>query len=174
MKNSALLVMDMLHDFIDPTGTLYCGPQGREIIPHVAALLAEHRAQNSLIIFVQDSHEPDDTEFERFAPHCLTGQLGSQIIPELAPLPGEIVLPKQRFSAFFGTELESILQNARVEDVHLCGVCTSICVMDTCSDLINRSYQVNVYVNATADFDQAAHEFALKRMEATLGAALIN
>lgn len=174
MKRSALIVIDMLHDFIHPDGALYCGPASRAIIPHIKSLLEKERARGGLIIYVQDSHAPDDLEFERFPPHCIAGDPGSRIIPELAPLPGEIVIAKQRFSAFFGTELESILQEAHIDEVDLCGVCTSICVMETCSDLRNRDYKVRVHTPAVADFDQEAHEFALKRMEATLGAALMN
>jgi DnaJ-class molecular chaperone len=78
------------------------------------------------------------------------------------------------FSAFFETDLADILQKNQVRQVHLCGVCTSICVMDTCSGLRDRDYEVLAYVPAMADFDPQAHEFALKRMETILGARMIN
>ena len=170
----ALLVIDMLHDFIDPEGALYSGPSGRDIIPYVARLLDEHRQKGSLIVFVQDSHDVNDKEFERFPPHCLAGQKGSQVIPELAPLPDETILPKKRFSAFFNTNLEKLLKQAKVNQAHLCGVCTSICVMDTCSDLANRDYTVYLHQRGVADFDDEAHQFAMKRMENVLGAKMVD
>ena len=173
MGRKALLVIDMLNDFMSPDGALFCGAQSRRIIPAVCSLLEEHRAAGSLVIFVQDSHQPDDREFELFPPHCLTGEWGSELIAELVPLPEEQLLPKTRYSAFFGTNLESILAEACVEEVHLCGVCTSICVMDSCSDLRNRDYKVLLHVSGVADFDLKAHEFAITRMKNVLGAELV-
>jgi nicotinamidase-related amidase len=173
MNRQALLVVDMLHDFMHPEGALFCGPESLAIIPRIKALIEEKRRAASLIIFVQDSHPPDDKEFRRFPPHCLAGQPGSAIIPDLALKPGDIIVPKRRFSAFFETGLDEILSAAGVEEVHLCGVCTSICVMDTCSDLRNRDYEVKVHCQAVADFDPRAHEFALGRMSAILGAELV-
>ena len=173
MSERALLVVDMLNDFMDPDGSLFCGPASRAIIPVIAGLLERHRREGSAIIFVKDSHLPDDKEFELFPPHCLSGEPGSEIIPELAPLAGETVLPKSRYSAFFNTGLDKMLRDKGVAEVHLCGVCTSICVMDTCSDLRNRDYTTIVHVAAVADFDSQAHEFSLKRMRNILGARLV-
>jgi nicotinamidase-related amidase len=82
---------------------------------------------------------------------------------------GERLLRKHRYSALYGTELEDILRRAGVKEVHLAGVCTSICVMETASDLRNRDYQVVVHPRAVADFDPQAHEAALRRMEKILG-----
>ena len=173
MKRSALIVVDMLYDFLDPQGALFCGPDSRKIIPEVTRLLDEHRHHNSLIVFVLDNHAEDDLEFKRFPPHCVAGQPGSQLITEIVSLPGELQLPKHRYSAFFKTNLEEILYEAKVEEIHLCGVCTSICVMETCSDLRNHDYEVWVHEKAVADFDSEAHTFALKRMKNILGAQII-
>lgn len=173
MAKTALIITDMLHDFIDPEGALFCGPHCRQIIAPIAGLLQQHRDMGSLIVFVQDCHAPDDKEFALFAPHCLAGEKGSQIIPELAPRAQEKVLPKTRYSAFFGTDLEDILLDKQVRQVHLCGVCTSICVMETCSDLSARDYRVVLHTNAVSDFDIEAHDFAIKRMQNILGAELV-
>jgi nicotinamidase-related amidase len=172
MSRQALLVIDMLRDFMDPAGALYCGEAARRIIPTVQDLLARHREAGSFIVFPMDRHRADDREFEMFAPHCVAGTAGAECIPEIEARPGEHRLAKTRFSAFFKTDLERILAEAGVEEVHVCGVCTSICVMDTVSDLRNRDYQVVVHETAVADFDPEAHAFALKRMKNTLGARL--
>jgi nicotinamidase/pyrazinamidase len=60
-----------------------------------------------------------------------------------------------------------------VEEVFLVGVCTSICVMETVAGLRNRDYPTFVFRKGVADFDQEAHNFALKRMEKILGAMIL-
>ena len=172
MARRALMIIDILMDFMHPEGALYCGDQARAILPRVAELLDEHRRQGSLIIFVADRHEPDDLEFKLFPPHCVAGTPGADFLPEVRPRPGEYVVPKRRYSAFYGTDLEEILTREGVDEIHLAGVCTSICVMDTCSDLRNRDLKAVVHQQAVADFDPQAHQFALKRLRDVLGAHL--
>jgi nicotinamidase-related amidase len=108
-----------------------------------------------------------------FPRHCVTGTPGAQVIPELKPGPGDTIVRKTRFSAFYGTRLEEILKRNRVKRADVVGVCTSICVMDTVGDLRNRDYQVTVYKKGVADFDQKSHRFALQRMEKTYGAEVV-
>lgn len=103
----------------------------------------------------------------------LRGVGGGQVIPELTPPLGALVLDKTRFTAFYRTDLEKILAEAQPEEVWVTGVVTSICVMDTVGDLRNRDYTPVVPVDAVADFDPQFHEFALKRMERVYGAKLV-
>ncbi|MBW2140937.1 MAG: cysteine hydrolase, partial [Deltaproteobacteria bacterium] len=77
MSRKALLVIDMLNDFLEPSGALYCGDESRKIIPAVKDLLEKYRQSDAAIIFLMDSHKPDDKEFEMFAPHCVTGTPGA-------------------------------------------------------------------------------------------------
>ncbi|MBX6422418.1 cysteine hydrolase family protein [Thermosulfurimonas sp. F29] len=161
----ALIVIDMLNDFVDPKGVLYCGETARRIIPRVKELVEEFRARGEPVIFVCDAHAPDDAEFAAFPAHCVRGTWGAEVVPDLAPGEGDRVIEKTRFDAFFRTELEEVLRELRVEEVWLCGVCTSICVMDTAAGAFFRGFRVVVPGDAVADFDPEAHAFALKRME---------
>lgn len=170
MTNAALIIIDMLNDFIDEKGALYCGPGAQEIVPFVQERLAAHRKTGSLVVFLQDSHAEDDLEFNKFPKHCVAGTWGSQIIDSLAPRPGETVLPKTRYSGFYGTGLEKILADRAPGEVEVVGVCTSICVMDTVGGLVNRDYRVVVPRAGVADFDAAAHQFAFERMDRVYGA----
>lgn len=173
MKPSAFLIIDMLNDFIDPNGVLFCGPSVRDIISPIRRTLEESRKVSAPILFLQDSHDENDAEFERFPPHCVSGTWGSDIITELSPNPGEQVIPKKRFSGFYGTQLELLLARTDVQSVRVAGVCTSICVMDTVGGLANRDYKVTVSKQEVADFDQEMHGFALKRMEKIYGVHIL-
>ena len=170
MPKQALIIVDMLNDFIDQKGALYCGSQAEAIIPFVRDRLSIFRKNKDLVIFLQDSHDENDLEFTKFPKHCVTDTWGSEIIAELAPIPDEKVVLKKRYSGFYGTDLEKILQDANIKEVEVVGVCTSICVMDTVGGLANRDYNVSVPVKGVADFDSEMHEFSLKRMKQLYGA----
>lgn len=170
MSKKALIIVDMLNDFVDKKGALYCGDTVLPIIPFIRQRLKASRDRKDLVVFLQDSHEQNDKEFERFPKHSVTGSWGSEIIPQLSPLPRETIIPKKRFSGFFETDLENVLKAAGVSKVEVVGVCTSICVMDTVGGLANRDYKVTVPVKGVADFNPELHQFSLKRMEQVYGA----
>lgn len=170
MSRNALVVVDMLNDFVDEKGALYCGQTARDIIPFVKVRVDASRKSGDLVIYLQDSHAEDDKEFERFPKHSVIGTWGHRVIPELAPQQGDIVIQKRRYSGFFETELSNLLRKHNIQDVEVVGVCTNICVMDTVGGLANRDYNVTVPRAGVADFDPEFHEFALKRMDKIYGA----
>jgi len=173
MPRSALIVMDMLVDFIDKKGTLYCGPRAEKMVPFIKGKINEARATGEQVIYITDSHRPNDKEFQLFPKHCVTGTPGAEVIPELKPGRGDIIVRKPTLSSFYRTRLENILKKNRIKHVTVTGVCTSICVMDAVGDLRNRGYSVTVFKNGVADFDQKFHRFALQRMEKTYGAEVV-
>ena len=164
----ALLVIDMLRDFIEPTGALYCGKQGETIVSFIKEKIEEFLAENAEVLYICDKHSEDDLEFKRFPKHCINGTKGAEIIPALAfASTANNIIEKKRYGAFFQTDLAERL--ADVEEVTLVGVCTNICVLYTAEELCNRDKKVIVYRNGIASFDQNAHEFALQQMESVLG-----
>lgn len=173
MPKKALIIVDMLNDFVDEKGALYCGDTARSIIPFIQKTLTSYRNRKDLVIYLQDSHDEDDKEFEKFPKHSVAGTWGCEVIPELSPQAGETVIPKKRYSGFYGTDLEHVLKSAGIDDIEVVGVCTSICVMDTVGGLANRDYPISVPVKGVADFDAEFHEFALKRMAQLYGARMI-
>ena len=173
MSNKALIVVDMLNDFIDEKGALFCGRSARGIVPSIRQKIENYRSRKLTVIFLQDAHDENDAEFEKFPRHCITGTWGSEVIPELAPGPADIVVTKKRYSGFYGTDLDKILADCKVNEVEVVGVCTSICVMDTVGGLANRDYSISVAADGVADFDQEFHEFALKRMGQLYGARIV-
>lgn len=174
---NVVLVVDMLRGFLEAghggeTHKLYCGEDSRQIIPNVRRLLEEEQARGSHIIFVVDTHDPDDKEFQTFASHCVRGTEETKVIPELEDIAGEL-LPKNRYSAFFDTPLERRLAELKPEKIIICGVCTDICVLHTASDARNRDYAVEVPADCVASFDPEAHRWALKHIQEILGAKVV-
>lgn len=168
----ALLVIDMLRDFLDEDGALSIG-DAKQIIRNVAKRTEEWRASGNPVIYILDRHLPDDAEFKMFPPHCLAGERGGEVVDELAPREGDIRIYKRRYSAFFGTDLDLTLRELGVTEVELAGVCTQICVLYTAADARMLNYEVTVRRECVASFDEKAHEFALQEMEKTLGVKVL-
>jgi nicotinamidase/pyrazinamidase len=168
---NAVLVVDMLRGFMEEGYPLYIGAGARRIIPNIQKLLEMEMAGGSRIFFICDNHDPDDLEFKMFPPHCIEGTAEAEVIPELAGYPGDII-PKKRYSGFYGTELEEKLKELQPDKLVICGVLTNICVMHTTADARNRDYEVEIPLNCVASPDEAAHRFALEHMEGVLGARL--
>src|SRR3989337_1899888 len=148
---NVVLVVDMIKGFLEPGHPLYIGDEGRRIIPHIQRLLETEMAKGSEVIFLCDNHDPDDLEFKMFPPHCIRGTEETEIIPELAKYSGEY-MPKKRYSAFFGTDLDKRLKELKPDKVIIVGDCTDICVMHTAADARNRDYIVEVPVNCVVSF----------------------
>ena len=169
-----LIVIDMLDGFLRPGRALYCGPQSEAIIPFVRSKVEEYGKTGDPVIFVADNHDPDDPEFQRFPPHCVAGTQESEVIQELTGLAkNSVYLPKKRYSAFFGTDLEKRLKKLKPDLVEVVGVCTNICVLYTVEELRNRDIPTRVYRQGVASFDPEAHEWALKQMQSVLGAEIV-
>lgn len=169
----ALIVVDMLVDFIDPDGALYIGPEAGKLVTAVRTRLEDYRSAGDMIIFSCDRHLEDDREFEMFPAHSLAGSGGGKIISALAPQKGERVIYKRRFSAFFGTDLDLSLREKGIGAIELVGCVTQICILYTAAEARMLNYRVSVPREAVASFDREAHLFALQEMEKTLGVTLI-
>ncbi len=168
----ALLVVDMLVDFIDPKGALYIGPVAENLVAEVKERLDSYRSAGDPVIFICDRHLEDDHEFEMFPPHSMDGTGGEQVVAELAPNNKERMIAKRRFSAFFGTDLDLTLREKGVTEIELVGCVTNICILYTAADARALTYKVSVPQNAVASFDADAHSFALQEMKKTLGVNL--
>lgn len=168
----AVLVVDMINDFMDPDGVLFIGsvPVAANLAVALSKYLEEARKNGDQVIYCVDNHDKNDKEFRLFGEHALQGTWGAEIIPSLAPVKGDIVLPKTRYSAFYGTNLAYQLTSRDPEKVVVTGVCTSICVMDTAQGASYRGYDVVVPENLCADLSAEAHKAALERMKIIYGA----
>ena len=177
---TALLVVDMQHGFLHPEASLHV-PQGRAIIPHLRRLVAACRAAQVPVIFTRfiysttvpclrgDPFGPEHlpapsgqrSGFGRPSNNCLVGPNANpgpesaEIVGELAPLPGELVVSSHVYDKFLDTPLDLALRCQGITHLVVTGVTTDICVNCTVLAAANRNYRVTVATDAVATLDDA-------------------
>ena len=176
---TALLVIDMQRDFLDPLG--YIARSGvdvtvlRVVISNVRRLLDAARGSGVRVIHTREGHRPDLGDLPvvkaRRASRAgvpigspgplgrllVRGEPGHAILPELAPLANESVIDKPGFGAFYATDLEHILRTGGVGALTLAGVTTDICVHSTLREAVDRGFDCVTVGDACAAADPAIH-----------------
>jgi len=123
------------------------------------------------VIFIQEVHRPDGVDFGRELDgdetvHCVEGDPGTEIaIEEMGFRPNDYLIPKRRYSAFFGTDFEILLKGLKVDTLLLCGGLTDVCVHYTFVDGHQHDYFCRVIEDCVAGSSETAHEAALRAME---------
>jgi nicotinamidase-related amidase len=175
---TALLIVDMQVDFAAPEGAM--GQAGADLSAIPAALAAAQRlaqaarAAGTPVIFVglQTSAETDSPAWSERLRRlgqdtatglCRQGQPGADFVGAL-PEPGEQVFGKPRYSAFFGTGLDSVLKAMDVDTLVIAGVTTECCVDCTARDAFHLDYHVFIPADACAAYEPDLHTGALKAL----------
>ena len=188
MKDSALVVVDMLYDFID--GTMAC--QGAEgaiegTLKAIEKLTAGTEADESgihstyPILFVRDHHPSRHCSFAEqggpWPPHCVQGTHGAEVYETLQPYVKEDLTffkgedpAREQYSGFeglnpAGQSLGEVLRLLDIQHVLVCGIATEYCVRNTAEDLLKDGFNVCVLKDALAWVDAAGHAEALDAME---------
>lgn len=163
-SKSALVVVDMQRFFLDPASPTFTSG-GPAAIPGIARLIEAFRKAGRPVIYTKHVHHPDDLDSGImkwwWKGKCVEGSPESEIDPSLAPLPREKVVLKHRYSAFFDTDLGTVLRCLAVEDLVLCGVMTNLCVESTARDAYFRDYRVFVPADGTGSIDENLHVASL-------------
>ena len=165
---TALLVVDMQRGFLDPGAAMEV-PGARAIVPIVAELIARFRRQGLAVAFSQFVYSPAvpllvgdlhpehrpavpgaPTGFGRPSSSCLAGDPSVEVVPELAPAPGELAVQKHWYDAFAGTPLDGALRARGVRSLVVTGTMTDICVLATVVGAFNREYRVTVVEDGVA------------------------
>ncbi len=153
---SAVIVVDMQNDFAHPKGKLFV-PEAPKTIPNIARLIRRARQHGIPIIYTQDWHMRDDPEFRIWGEHAVGGTWGAEIVEELRPLEGDIVIRKLRYDAFYGTQLEHLLSRVlRKDTLIVTGTVANICVLHTAGSAALRWFDVVVPIDgisALTEFD---------------------
>lgn len=171
-QNTALLVIDMQRDFLDPRG--YAALAGvdvarlRQTIKPVLALLAAARAAGVRVIFTREGHRPDlsdcppaklarsraaGAEIGSAGPLgrlLVRGEWGHDLIDEMQALDGEVVIDKPGYSAFHQTDLDQILRAQGIHTLVVCGVTTEVCVHTTVRAATDHGYHCITVADACA------------------------
>jgi maleamate amidohydrolase len=160
----ALLIVDMTRAFADERFPLGCA-SGPACAAAIAPLLAAARETSMPVVFTggMPSLNPAERGLWKSSGRSPDPELGDphEIVPELAPAPDESVVRKRRPSAFFGTELASLLAFHGVDTVVLCGMVTSGCVRATAVDAFSHNLRVVVPEECVADRARVPHAVAL-------------
>ena len=170
--STALLVIDMQRDFLDPRG--YAAQAGldiarlRQTIAPVQALLAAARAAGMRVLFTREGHRPDlsdcpPTKLARshaagaeigvqgpLGRLLVRGEYGHDMVDECAPQPGEQVIDKPGYSAFHQTDLDQILRAQGIHTLLVCGVTTEVCVSTSVRAATDLGYHCITVADACA------------------------
>ena len=170
MKKYAVIVVDMLNDFV--TGQI-ANPRIIHIIDPIRELCETARALDIPVIYANDSHTPDiDREFKVWGPHAVTGTYGAQVIEELKPLPNDILIPKKTYSAFFNTPLELVLREFGVDTVIVTGWKADCCIRHTAAEAFFRGFYVMIPRETTDTTSEEAYQESLEFMKHYYGAKI--
>lgn len=169
--SAAALVVDMLNDFLKPGGKMIL-EGGNILVPPMRRLLEKARRTKVPVIYVNDSHRPglkEDREFKKRAEHCIEGTWGAQVVDELKPQNGDVIITKRRFSGFFETDLDLTLRDLQVDTLIVMGVVTNICVRSTIHDAFFRGYRVIVPKDCVMATGEREQESSLYDIETHFG-----
>lgn len=179
--SKALIVVDMIVDFVADDGALTCGKPGQTIVPNIVQEIHNTIEGGGTVFLCGDTHEPDDPEFAVWPVHAVKGTPGAawlepieQAYKALAHTGRIKKVNKTKYDAFFRTDLEEELKQSGADEVEVAGVCTSICVNATVGAATFRGYPVTVRRSSVADFDQEKHDIFLEHMAAIYKANIVD
>lgn len=182
-KKPALIVIDMQNGFCDSEGFMSKIGLGYEasasVLEPIGRLLASARETQIPVFFTRYSLNADYSDAGlildmwpaiRDAGGMIRDTWDAAVVDALAPAPGEVVINKTRYSAFYDTDLEPRLRELGVDTLIVCGVTTNICVESTVRDAFFRDIRVIVPADGTAAVTPELHEGALRDFEYGFGA----
>ena len=187
IQKPALAIIDMQRDFVELGG--FGETLGndvsllRAIIPACQATLAAWRQAGGLVVHTREAHSADLSDCppakrNRGNPTLrigdagpmgrilVAGEPGNQIIPELAPIPGEIVLDKPGKGAFYATPLQNLLQQAGITHLGFMGVTTEVCVQTSMREANDRGYDCLLLEDCTESYFPEFKKQAVEMMRA--------
>jgi biuret amidohydrolase len=189
-KSSALVIIDMQRDFVEPGG--FGAALGNDVlrlrraIPPIRLALDAARRAGMLVIHTREGHRADLTDLPPskkargklavgigdegpMGRILVRGERGHDIIDELKPIAGEPIVDKPGKGAFFATDLGALLINRAIRTLIVCGVTTEVCVSTTVREANDRGYDCLVLADGCASYFPEFHAAALDMIKAQGG-----
>ena len=175
MQNSAVIIIDMLNDFVTGKLAVY---RAKHIVPSLKKLIYAARNNGVPVIYSNDAHYAEDWEVtEKWGEHAIKGTKGAEVIPELKPAEKDYIIEKRTYSSFYETELDRLLGNLfcgeGVKTVILGGMHTHICIRHMAADAFFRKYKIIIAEDGVEAFTQEDHEQGLKYLEQVYNAKIL-
>lgn len=168
---TAFIVVDMVHDFVDPTGLVHY-PKNLEIIPAMNKALEASRSKGHLVIFIQHRYRKDkfDKNLQNMRPCCIEGSGGEEITHLLkVDYKKDYIVQKRRYSSFFGTDLDLILREHDIRNIVVVGTKTNNCIYATVIDGYYLDYNVYVIRDCVGTNDDVTNDIYLRDIHKYLG-----
>lgn len=167
---TALLVVDMVKDFTDPDGLVFY-PQNREVLPVIAKLVDYFHETDRTVIFMRHSYRKDkyDRNLVTMRPNCIEGTGGDEIDAMLTVLDKDYQIKKRRYSAFFGTDLDLVLRENKIERVVIVGTKTNCCIRASVTDAYYLDYRVVVASDCVATNSEVVNQVHLEDISKYFG-----
>jgi nicotinamidase-related amidase len=169
---SAVLVIDLANDFVyqggviaDAGGAEY-QKRAQAIIPTLKRLLDAARETGVTVVFATDAHTPKDAELKKWPPHAMKGTHEAEIVPDLEPVPGDVVIEKVSYSPFVSSDIDRELQSRGIERLYIAGLHTDCCARHTSGDAFQRGYDLVWVTDVLQAFTQEAHEQGIEYFKA--------
>jgi ureidoacrylate peracid hydrolase len=149
-EKTAMIVVDMQNDFVEEGAPIEI-PRARAMVPRLDRLLNVCRAHKIPVIYIHHVIRGGDIDAGRLADHheairnnkaIIAGTKNVEIYEGLKPHPGDLVVAKPRYSAFYGTDLEAILRSKGIDTLIIGGTVTNVCCESTTRDAFSRDYKV--------------------------------
>ena len=149
-EKTAMIVVDMQNDFVQEGAPIEI-PRARAMVPRLNRLLDVCRAHQIPVIYIHHVIRGGDIDAGRLADHheairnnkaIIAGTSNVEIYEGLKPHPGDLVVAKPRYSAFYGTDLEAILRSKGIDTLIISGTVTNVCCESTTRDAFSRDYKV--------------------------------
>lgn len=170
--NPVLLVIDIQKSaFMDHKAGIPCMPGYRDNMERARRVVDAAHDAAIPVVFIQEIHRRDRVDYGRELDgvediHCMEGEPGTPVaFDEMGRQPGDYYVPKRRYSAFFGTELEILLKGLKAQTLILIGGMTDVCVHYTFVDGHQHDYYCRVVGDCVGGTSIAAHEASLNAME---------
>ncbi len=163
VSKTAVLIADMLVDFVSPQGKLFV-PDTRKTIAPLRLLIGKARKAGAAILYIQDWHRPDDPEFSIWGPHAIQETPGTRVIPELAPSPEDYIVRKRTYDPFFATDLDLLLRQKNIRNLIVTGTVANICVLHAAGSAALRGYEVIVPIDTISALNPFDFQTALRQI----------